>query len=91
MKKYVIERQIPGVGKFSADDLKNAAAASNAALKQLSPSVKWLESFVTADQTFCVYMADDEAVIHRHAELSGFPANRITEVATMIDPSTAAR
>ncbi len=87
----MIEREIPGVGQFTPDQLKGAASASNAVLAELGPKVKWLESFVTSDKTFCVYMAEDEAVIRQHAELSGFPANRITEVATMIDPGTATR
>ena len=89
MKKYVIERDIPGVDKMSPAELKGASAASNAALAQLEPRVKWVESFVTKDKTFCVYMAEDEAVIREHARLSGFPANKITEVATMISPATA--
>ena len=91
MKKYVIERDIPGVGRFSAAELKTAAAGSNAALAQLSPRVEWVESFVPGDKTFCVYMADDEGVIREHAQLSGFPASRITEVTAMIDPGTATR
>jgi hypothetical protein len=89
MKKYIIERDIPGVDKLNADELKGAAATSNAALCQLGPKVQWVESFVTKDKTFCVYLADDEDVIREHAKLSGFPANKITEVAGMIDPTTA--
>ena len=90
MKKYVIERDIPGVGGFSPAQLSAAAATSNAALAQLGPKVQWLESFVSADKTFCIYLADDEAAIQEHARLSGFPANKITEVKGKIDPSTAA-
>ena len=89
MKKYVIERDIPGVGGLSAEQLKGAAATSNAALAQLGPRVQWVESFVTGDKTFCIYLAEDEAVIHEHARLSGFPATRITEVAGVINPGTA--
>jgi len=89
MKKYLIEREIPGVHKLSGEELKGAAATSNAALAQLGPKVQWLESFVTADKTFCVYLAEDEAAVREHARLSGFPANRITEVTGMIDPTTA--
>ncbi len=89
MKKYVIERDIPGVGGLSAEQLKGAAATSNAALAQLGPRVQWVESFVTGDKTFCIYLAEDEAVIHEHARLSGFPATRITEVAGVISPGTA--
>ena len=89
MKKYLIEREIPGVHKLSGEELKGAAATSNAALAQLGPKVQWLESFVTADKTFCIYLAEDEAAVQEHARLSGFPANRITEVAGVIDPTTA--
>ena len=90
MKKYVIERAIPGVDKLGGTELKGAAATSNSALAQLAPRVQWLESFVAADKTFCIYLAEDEAAIEDHARLSGFPATRITEVVRMIDPTTAA-
>ncbi|ADG08621.1 DUF4242 domain-containing protein [Caulobacter segnis] len=89
MKKYVIEREIPGVEQLDAEQLKGAAAASNAALAKLAPRVQWVESFVTKDKTFCVYLAEDESVIREHAALSGFPASRITEVAGVISPVTA--
>ena len=89
MKTYMIERDIPGVDKLTAEQLKGAAATSNAALAQLAPRIQWVESFVTQDKTFCVYRAEDEAVIQEHARLSGFPANRITEIAGKIDPATA--
>jgi hypothetical protein len=89
MKKYIIERDIPGVHQMTADQLKGAAATSNAALAKLSPRVQWLESYVTPDKTFCVYLAEDEAAVQEHARLSGFPANKVTEVAGKIDPSTA--
>ena len=89
MKKYVIERAIPGVDKLGGAELKGAAATSNTALAQLAPRVQWLESFVAADKTFCIYLAEDEAAIQEHARLSGFPATRITEVVRMIDPTTA--
>ena len=88
MNKYIIERDIPGVGGLDAGQLKGAAATSNAALDQLQ-GVRWVESFVTADKTFCVYEAENEDVINEHARLSGFPASRITQVSGMIDPSTA--
>jgi hypothetical protein len=90
MKKYMIEREIPKVGSLEKDQLRAAAAKSNEALRQIGPDVQWLESFVTADKTFCVYLAKDESVIQRHAELSGFPATKITEIGGKIDPSTAA-
>lgn len=89
MKKYMIERDIPGVDKMTADELKGAAATSNAALAKLSPRVQWQESFVAKDKTFCVYLAEDEAAVQEHAKLSGFPANKITELAGIIDPTTA--
>ncbi len=88
MKRYVIERDIPKVGSFDADQLRQAAAKSCQALRQLGPDIQWLESFIAADKTFCVYLAKDEAIIHRHAELSGFPASKITEVGKVIDPTT---
>jgi hypothetical protein len=89
MKKYIIERNIPGVHKLSPEEYQGAAAASNAALVKLAPRVQWVESYVSEDKTFCVYIAEDEAVIHEHAKLSGFPANKITEVGRKIDPMTA--
>ena len=88
MKKYVIERAIPGVDKLGGAELKGAAATSNSALAQLAPRVQWLESFVAADKTFCIYLAEDEAAIQDHARLSGFPANRITPISGIIDPTT---
>jgi hypothetical protein len=88
MKKYVIERDIPGVEGLGGDELKGAASTSNAALAQLAPRVQWLESFVTKDKTFCIYLAESEADVHEHARLSGFPASRVSEVARTIDPTT---
>ncbi|WP_421932506.1 DUF4242 domain-containing protein [Phenylobacterium sp.] len=89
MKKYMIERDIPGVDKMTAEELKGAAATSNAALAKLSPRVQWQESFVAKDKTFCVYLAEDEAAVQEHAKLSGFPANKITLLSGSIDPTTA--
>ncbi len=89
MKKYVIEREIPTVGGMSQSELGGAAKTSNAALAQLAPRVQWQHSYVTADKTFCIYLAEDEAAINKHAELSGFPASVITEVTGIIDPTTA--
>lgn len=89
MRRYVIEREIPKIGSFERQQLKEAAAKSNQVLAQLAPNIQWVESFVAADKTFCIYLATDVAMIRRHAELSGFPANRITEVLKMIDPTTA--
>lgn len=89
MKKYLIEREIPGVGAFTSEQLRGAAQTSNAALAQLANKVQWQESYVTGDKTFCVYLADSEDSIREHSRLSGFPANRITEIRGVIDPATA--
>ena len=89
MRKFVIERSLPGVGQLDAVQLCGAAAKSNAALAEIGKDIQWIESYVTADQTYCIYLAENEAAIRRHAELSGFPATRVTEVKTMIDPTTA--
>ncbi len=89
MRKYLIEREIPGVGDFDAGQLCGAAKTSNAALEKLGSGIQWVQSFVTGDRTYCVYLASDEAIIRRHAEVSGFPANRITEICGIIDPATA--
>jgi hypothetical protein len=89
MRRFVIERDIPKVGSFEREQLKGAAAKSNEVLAQLAPDIQWIHSYVAADKTFCIYMAKDEAMIRRHAEMSGFPANKITEVRKMIDPTTA--
>ena len=89
MKTYIIERDIPGVGGLNAEQKAGAAAKSNEVLAQLAPKVKWRHSFLAKDKTFCVYEAENEQVILEHARLSGFPANKITEVAGMLDPSSA--
>jgi hypothetical protein len=89
MRKFIIEREIQGVGAMDSCGLADAAKTSNKALAELAPRVQWQQSYVTADKTFCVYLAEDEEAIREHARLSGFPANRITEVTTVIDPSTA--
>ncbi|HSE78150.1 MAG TPA: DUF4242 domain-containing protein [Alphaproteobacteria bacterium] len=89
MHRYVIEREIPKVGQFEGEQLREAAKKSNAALARLGADIQWLESFVTNDKTFCVYLAESEAVIRKHAEISGFPASKITEVKRVIDPTTA--
>jgi hypothetical protein len=89
MRKFIIERDIPKVGTFEREQLRGAAAKSNEVLRQLGADIQWVESFVADDKTFCVYLAKDEAIIRRHAEISGFPATKITEVKKMIDPTTA--
>jgi len=88
MKKYMIEREIPKVGTLEGEQLQAAAAKSNEVLQQLGPNIQWLESYVTADKTFCVYLANDEEIIHEHAKLSGFPATKVTEIGKLIDPTT---
>jgi hypothetical protein len=89
MRKYIIERDLPAIGSAERETLKAAAAKSNAVLQQLSPKIQWVESYVAGDKTFCVYLAENEDVIHKHSQLSGFPANKITEIRKMIDPTTA--
>ena len=88
MKRYLIERDIPEVGSLDREQLREAAKKSNDALRQLGTDIQWIESFVAADKTVCVYLAKDEEIIKRHAELSGFPAAKITEIRKMIDPTT---
>jgi hypothetical protein len=88
MRKYIIERDIPKVGTFEREQLRGAAAKSNAVLRQLGPDIQWVESYVAGDKTFCVYLAKDEEIIKKHAQISGFPATKITEVRKMIDPTT---
>jgi hypothetical protein len=90
LRKFVIERENPKVGSFERDQLRAAAQKSNEVLRKLGPDIQWIESFVAADKTFCIYLAKDEAIIRQHAEISGFPATKITEVRKMIDPTTAA-
>ncbi len=89
MPKYVIEREIPGVGGFGPDQLQAAAQTSCSVLRDLGPEIQWVHSYVTADRTYCIYIAPSEEAIREHARRSGFPANKISEVVTMIDPTTA--
>lgn len=89
MKRYVIERDIPGVDKMDGNGLKKAAATSNEALAKLAGKVQWVESYVVADKTFCVYIAENEAAVHEHARISGFPATKVSEVRSVISPMTA--
>jgi hypothetical protein len=88
MRKFIIERDIPKVGTLERDQLRAAAAKSNEVLRKLAPDIQWQESYVADNKTFCVYLAKDEQVIRKHAEMSGFPATKITEVHKMIDPTT---
>jgi len=89
MRKFLIERRIPGVEQLDSCGLAEAARKSNCALAELAPRVQWIESYVVDGGTVCVYLAEDEQVIRDHAAKSGFPANKITEVRRMIDPTTA--
>jgi hypothetical protein len=89
MRKYIIERDIPKVGTFEREQLREAAKTSNAALAKLGTDIQWVQSYVADNKTFCVYLAKDEAIIRRHAEISGFPATKITEVKKIIDPTTS--
>lgn len=89
MRKFIIERDIPKVGSFDREQLRAAAQKSNGVLAQLGTDIQWVESFVAADKTFCVYLAKSEELIYRHAEISGFPATKVTEIRKMIDPTTA--
>ena len=88
MRKFIIERELPAIGSAERQALREAAQKSNATLKELGPDIQWVESYVAADKTFCVYLAKDEDIIKKHAEISGFPATKITEVRKMIDPTT---
>lgn len=89
MRRFVIERELPAIGSAEREALKAAAQKSNATLKELGPDIQWVESYVAADKTFCIYLARDEEIIHEHARRSGFPANKITEIRKTIDPTTA--
>jgi hypothetical protein len=89
MPKYVIEREIADAGKLSAQDLQAISQKSCGVLKNLGPQIQWLESYVTDDKIYCVYIAPNEDMVREHANQGGFPANRISEVRTIIDPTTA--
>lgn len=88
MRKYIIERDIPEVGSLEGEELRAAAKKSNDVLRELGHDIQWVESFVAADKTFCVYLAKNEEIIREHARRSGFPATKITEILRMIDPTT---
>lgn len=89
MKRYVIERDIPGAGSLEREQLRQAAAKSNSVLKDLGTDIQWEHSYVTGDKLFCIYLAKNEELIHQHAKISGFPATKVTEVSKVIDPTTA--
>jgi len=89
MPKFVIEREIPGVGKMTVRDQQAASQKSCGALRELGPQIQWLHSYATPDKLYCVYIAPSEELIREHARKSGFPANRISEIKAIIDPTTA--
>lgn len=89
MPKYLIEREIPDAGQLTAEQLQGISQTSCGILNKLGPSIQWLESYVTDDKVYCVYIAPDEATIKSHAEQGGFPANKIAQIRTIIDPTTA--
>ena len=89
MPKFVIEREIPGAGKLSPQQLQAISQKSCGVVRELGPQIQWLQSYVTDDKIYCVYIAPDEATVRKHAELGGFPANSIAQVRSIIDPTTA--
>jgi len=89
MPKYLIEREIPGAGDLSAQDLQGISQKSCSVLKNMGPQIQWVESYVTGDIIYCVYIAPDEAAVREHAAQGGFPANRVSEIKSVIDPTTA--
>jgi hypothetical protein len=89
MPKYLIEREIPGAGKLTAEELRGVSQKSCSVLNRLGPQIQWVQSYVTDDKVYCVYIAPNEDIIRQHAQEGGFPANRISEIRTVIDPATA--
>jgi hypothetical protein len=89
MPKYLIERNVPGAGNLSADELKAMTQKSNKVICDLGPEIRWLQSYVTDDKLYCVYIAPDEDIVYEHARCGGFPADKVTRVSAIIDPSTA--
>ena len=89
MPQYLIERNIPGAGKLTPAELKAISQKSCGVLNQMGPTIQWVHSYVTGDQIYCVYRAPNEAMVREHARLGGFPADRVSEIRTVIDPTTA--
>jgi hypothetical protein len=89
MPKYVIEREIPGAGKLSLEQMKAISQKSCGVLREMGPQIQWVHSYVTDDKIYCLYIAPDEAAVRKHAEMGGFPANRVSEVKIVIDPTTS--
>jgi Protein of unknown function (DUF4242) len=91
VQRFLIEREIPGASKMSADEFRSGAAKSNAVLRELGSDIQWVHSYVAGDKVYCIYQAPSEALIREHAAKSGFPANKVTPITTMLDPTTASR
>jgi Protein of unknown function (DUF4242) len=89
MPKFVIEREIPGAGKFTPEQLQGISQTSCGVLREMGPQIQWLHSYVTDDKIYCVYIAPDEETVRTHAQKGGFPANKISQVRTIIDPTTS--
>ncbi len=89
MPKYLIEREIPGAGNLSVDDLRAVAQTSCNVLNQMGPQIQWVQSYVTGDKVYCVYIAPNEEMVRKHAQQGGFPANSVSEIKSVIDPTTA--
>jgi hypothetical protein len=89
MPKFVIEREIPGAGKLSPEQLQAVSQTSCGVLREMGPQIQWLHSYVTDDKIYCVYIAPDEATVRKHAQSGGFPANKVSQIRTVIDPTTA--
>jgi hypothetical protein len=89
MPKYVIEREIPGAGDLTPEQLKGISQTSCGVLRKLGPEIQWIQSYVTGDRIYCIYYAANEQLVREHAKQGGFPANRVSEIKTIIDPTTA--
>ena len=89
MKRFIIEREIPGAGDLSAEQLQSISQKSCAVLRGMGPQVQWVQSYVTGDKVYCVYVAPDEEAVREHARQGGFPANRVSRITSVIDPTTA--
>src|ERR1044071_1070930 len=89
MPKYLIEREIPGAGSLSSEQLQGVAQTSCEVLRKLGSEIQWVQSYVTGDKVYCVYIAPNEEIIREHAKQGGFPANRISEISSTIDPTTS--
>jgi len=89
MPKFVIEREIPGAGKLSPEQLQTISQTSCGVLREIGPQIQWVQSYVTDDKIYCIYIAPDEEAVRKHAQMGGFPANKVSQVRAMIDPTTS--